>query len=1076
MKPRLLTRYMKTLLGRGLYKGVEPSAKQHKLVQQLLAGASPGEVQTTAELMERTIQRYVKDPLHGTTVEAAKDILGGKFKGGTVFFGDTPLAEHYARKRVRERGGAEALIGIKPVSSLSPDQQKSYVKSFTRLQIKSNYAAWDAVDEGFQFSIFPGFSKGAPGELFQIKGIRPSSGSPASWITKKDVIKSHYPDFPAARTQPFKTGTTRRIYFDLETQGLQRFQKELGRGRGDPLLISQFSVFDPTGRHEMSGRFTNILEHLTGVDPENIPDDLLKQLSKRRLTTDRLWSVAGWWDVGVRDRENVLHSVLKRHLQVQAKTYVSPLKKIRGKDIKVTVKDPSKYVEEFLGGLLDEVREGKTDQIQVRGWNIGYDWGRLEEAAYLGGEGTRDLLSQVKSYSKGGRLPPKIKWVDVHSRWRQVLFETMRKSKSYTPTFLDYSMVDSYVSKGILKPKGKELEKLLAPHDALRSLMDELNQAAGKLKAGDPSGASDVWRGRFLGKRTRASGKQIDQVVQILTKASDSPTYTSFHQAQLELRKLDKNDPWVRNLFDIAYEKELGRHQGHVSLLGKSIRDQGSAADIGLVDDAFSFVRGGKQSEVGNVLMAAAKERWDNKLPKTFLDLEDLLSGQVHDSDVDKLISASIDEAFDYIEPTAKGLYDEKLRSLVVKRAAGTEHIEAGVHSVLREAAQKRGPKGYAQAVLEAGRPAIDIFKRIPQLFNVKPGVFWGITGLTASAAILLSDKEEKPVFTEGIREPDGAWSQIAGIEPSGDTKTDFGSGRNPIMQMLGYPHGPQVEWIGAGQLGLRGDNLYESIVDDTDQDSEIMRKGTWIGQLVAITLQDSIAGSEEYVALPDLGIHGQIDILLASGIPLEVKTVGSVDVLKSLRGPKSSAISQANFYALATQAPFSYVAYFSRDDPSKFRLFKVNADYPRLLSDRAEVIQAQDIATSSGQKRWEPFQSSRFMSLNNPGIGLERMWDTFYSQAVPPVRIYNPMAVPEGTYPRATNAYDAIPKLRDYAHLKRETFRSKGHGGVVQHLHREAKGAKIREQRTRLSRVQPSMYSTRAPNPKNRASRCEVR
>jgi hypothetical protein len=269
---------------------------------------------------------------------------------------------------------------------------------------------------------------------------------------------------------------------------------------------------------------------------------------------------------------------------------------------------------------------------------------------------------------------------------------------------------------------------------------------------------------------------------------------------------------------------------------------------------------------------------------------------------------------------------------------------------------------------------------------------------------------------------------------------------------------------------------LYESILREEQEDNEILRKGTWVGRLVSNALHDSIAGAEEYVALPSVGIHGYIDIMLASGIPMEVKTVSNNKALKSLRGPKSAAVSQANFYALATNAPYSYVAYFARDDPSQYRLFKVDANPERLLSDRVEVLQAYQTAQEAGLYQ-PPVFPSRFFSFENPLSGISRLQEQVWETIVPPVRVWNPMPENHGVYPRAVNAFDAVPALRDYGHTKHQAFYRTGHGGLVQLMHSEAKGAKIKDQRTRLKRVHPQLATTRSSVMHcNRASRCEVR
>lgn len=895
---------------------------------------------------------------------------------------------------------------------------------------------------------------------YRFSGVRPSSGGHGAAFPKADVMKPHGLDFPGGRKQDFKSGSERSVlYVDVETQGLRRSMSARGQTKRtfqDVVRISQFSVFDPRGEYSQTGQFTNILDHLgKDVDPNNLSEAVLNDLQRKRPKTDSLYR-AGFWDKGITRPGNVLRGVLQRHIKA---TQESPGK----------AKDISVYGEEFLGNIISRSKKGPTT---VKGWNLSYDWKILADEATDRGGKFKSLFDQVMDLSKGPDA--KVKWVDVHGRWKQQVFESMMRDRNFTPVHTDYKAVQQFVDKGIAAPD--DIGKLLRPHHSLRKFMDDLDEAS----KGGTKHARKVWTKRFSGKKPLDSNKKIEQIVDILTKSSEKPSYQSFHEAQRQMRLIDGGDEkWLQNVFHETYSEFIG-DQKHVSLVGKGIREQTGAA-IGIFDDAFNFILGGRQSQVGDMAMAAAQERWEDKLPTQFRALEQVLKGQVHDSDVDTKLTSALDGIFDFMDKQ-EGAYDNQFHALFQGQMERTKHYQAGMHELLES---KLADKGVVRHAAAAERTIVGkikehgskLFGRLEQVTGMQPKVMgaWGVLGL--SAAYLLNERNDDADAVNAfhaIRDPHGAWEQIAGITPSGDTKTDFGSGRNPMNQLLGTPYGAQVEWIGASQLGLRGDFLYASILEQ-NQPNEVMRKGTWIGEMVADTLKDSISGSEQYVAIPELGIHGQIDIHLASGIPMEIKTVETAEKLKSLAGPKAAAVSQANFYALATGKPHAYVAYFSRENPGDYKLFKVHADRQRLLADRQEVLQAQRMAVDSGQKRWEPFQSSRFISLNNPGIGLERLWDTF-SSTFKPLALSSPANVPLGNYPRAMNSFDAISRLEDYGKHKRAAFYSNGAGGVVQQLHRGAKGAKIRDQRTRLSRVSPNMSTSRAPCPVNRASRCEAR
>jgi hypothetical protein len=83
--------------------------------------------------------------------------------------------------------------------------------------------------------------------------------------------------------------------------------------------------------------------------------------------------------------------------------------------------------------------------------------------------------------------------------------------------------------------------------------------------------------------------------------------------------------------------------------------------------------------------------------------------------------------------------------------------------------------------------------------------------------------------------------------------------------------------------------------------------------------------GTEVAVTDKELGIKGMVDLVVrqeGENIPIEIKTVETVEDLEALERPKDSHISQQNFYSHAMGSSGGYIMYAARADPSKRKTF----------------------------------------------------------------------------------------------------------------------------------------------------------
>ena len=1039
-----LSEYVADLIAQPLEYG---SGRKHDLGPRL-GKATRADVADAAAHVERYVRRYVRNPLHGTSQLAAQGILKKGFRSGYSFFGGEDLAKYYARKRTADPA-KQALVGFKRISQLTGEQQKQYIRTFADFLPEQNVHALEpATKAGWQFSLYA--RRGIPAELLELKKA-PSEkmlrmqarvpGPMLKWARGRQGILPWAPEVsvprpprppkpPTAASRPMPSGSeVERFILDLETEGLRTTQKvkglpDFGRAPTERLRISQFSFAGPRHlrKHTIKHAWTDILgtpDDLmrAGVESGKYPKAWLKQISSRKAT--------GYWDIGVRADGNVLRGVLDRHVNAVFAGRATH-----------TEKD---LVGRMLTTMRDRLRLGK--RVDLMGWNISFDWGRITEVAGHD-TGLSGLLTEIRTFGRTSKYPQgsaRFTVTNARDRYQRLMFEAMLEDRKYAPRFTNHQTLDVLRGRG-QRPSAAMINEITQPHRALRKFMNDLIRAKG--------GKASVWQMRF-----RKQGTEGQEIARQLEKmAQGNWSYDSYLEMVQKM-----HDGGYQAIFDRIYTGG----KKHISVLGKATRDL--TGPEGLVDNAFTYILGGRQVDVAEVLAP------------DFPALNKLVA-RAHDSDVDRMLSPRVHDKLGEILDLP---WDDPLRVRVVKRAKETRRLAAGVterfdiETGLRQlvAEEKAFRAGVEGAAAQAPKSYL---REWGQNLGIKnPKTFWAKAAVVVGGLYLLSERNNEPPEIEGQRYPDSMWTEMHAMNPSGGPRTDFGSGRNSIAQMLGLPYGK--EWLNASTIGYRGDRLtdhLQNIQSGGELDNAAIRKGEWIHRFVQQRLQDQILGSEYVVTDPRTGVRGHIDIMLASGIPLEIKTAADASTLRGLKGPRPAHISQANFYALATGAPFAYIAYFSRENPEQYRMFRVVANQAKLVEDVARTREVVDSLREKGQLR------ARGLGLF--GVSHSDWWtdvmQAFTQEPIPSTVDYPPR-MERGLYPPASNGFTGAPAIQDYGVHKWRKFRTKGHGGLVQHQHVQAKAAKIRDQRTRLQRVQPAVSQNRRPaRPVNSASRCEVR
>jgi hypothetical protein len=236
-----------------------------------------------------------------------------------------------------------------------------------------------------------------------------------------------------------------------------------------------------------------------------------------------------------------------------------------------------------------------------------------------------------------------------------------------------------------------------------------------------------------------------------------------------------------------------------------------------------------------------------------------------------------------------------------------------------------------ASAVREEGVPSVS--KSIKR----KQRGALGVAIFTLAGLALLGNRNG------GIKHSGTDYNQIEGMSPSGDPLLhSFGSGNDSFqaeaIANLTYGTHYGSNTIRASSLGYRGDRLRSMLlgVSSFDDYTKSSEKGTHIHSVIESEyLRSGIAQTSEHtIHSSELDVMGHVDLVLKSGVPLEIKTVADYDALENLKSPREAHISQANFYAYALKQPYSLIGYAARNDPKKIKYFKVNTNINRIMKD----------------------------------------------------------------------------------------------------------------------------------------------
>jgi len=178
------------------------------------------------------------------------------------------------------------------------------------------------------------------------------------------------------------------------------------------------------------------------------------------------------------------------------------------------------------------------------------------------------------------------------------------------------------------------------------------------------------------------------------------------------------------------------------------------------------------------------------------------------------------------------------------------------------------------------------------------------------------------------------------------------------IMNTINNPVARRDDWISASSLTVRRQDqlisrvsnpAYADIVNrKTDVQQRRMLEATEGGtaqhtQIERELMKSGIAkDTEVYLEDPTNRVFGHMDVLLASGEPMEIKTVESRE-FDYLKGPKEEHISQINFDMQVLGVQTGKIMYSARGEPGRRKVFDVTANFGTYAQDIARVRSYQE-------------------------------------------------------------------------------------------------------------------------------------
>jgi hypothetical protein len=730
------------------------------------------------------------------------------------------------------------------------------------------------------------------------------------------------------------------LYLDLETEGLisKFWSRALGsdpmnlrRARAGMPRISEVALRGANSSFNVFG-YTDIVTK-DMLERHGVTRHQLRNLNAR-LPVGLYRELIGasgpaLWDPSVAIEGSVLNKIFRRHGRHA----------IRGRG------QPSTSL---VGGVVEALERASLEgQVTLTGWNItGFD------LPVLLGNATADQSARLGNLIRSGA----VNITEGAENYYRVLFNRVVHG-GHIPMMTDRAALNA--AGGVRILNAQQARQYLRPNMPLYQFGEDIKANITGKDAFQRR--AEAWARSYRGTNRGQDAQRVaSRVAKRLSSIKDYDSYLRILRRS-QLAHSSYMGGWNQSFYEVVGEMYRQTGMDHTHVLGDVKKMRGNA---GLADrvagnastrtmagriNAFQFVLGGEQGQVGESLLRAMQELNDPRVPELTRALRGAHTGS-RDTRALEIISrlmAPSPENRDLLQAFERHHFnEERLDEIYTRRIAnisedqGTlarvNEIFAGSGAAKQAARVPKSKAGRHRAFLTSTR------RRLRNIFRTPEKPIKGMlrAGAALAGAALLFDmigpsdddledgelKERARKRMEGIRRPESMYRRVEGINPS-----------DMEYANVSHFHSGANIWDGMATASyLSNEQMWSNpyIRDDDDQFAAFKSSGILAHRALQAHLLRQGMIEDTEVPVRQFGMSSTIDAMLAGGIPLEIKSRTSQEKVEAMAGPRAKDIGQINFDILATGAPYGYIAYTSQEEPTKFKLFKILPDPARLATD----------------------------------------------------------------------------------------------------------------------------------------------
>lgn len=742
-------------------------------------------------------------------------------------------------------------------------------------------------------------------------------------------------------------------------------------------------------------------------------------------------------------------------------------------------------------------------QVELRAWNISYDMEIItQNIDKFGTDSEKEKFQRLFGKLENNAAPIKIvdQADKLKNLQFDLMLADEQYATYHVDTQRVEDALKTGTSKEVIRTKiqknilDNESSSFLKQNTALRNLATEVKRVSGGLERSGPrQQVVKKLENRFLGAITRSdevleTNSVERKVVNVAAKmvyelANPIGERNSIETIRKALGELDKSDTTKRTMNRIfkvsdgslggimGFAKDSDIYAAEDGSLHRTVLKFKNRMATGL-DLQSGYSLGTGQGLINTFVQAKdtyietlndSGKAPEGELKKLFTAIDGLdgTTAGLHDASVDVrnmigLTEKVLDRNYGSMPADVVDFMQNVLKQNAIASATskldtmidGTQ-IEGGILTKLGVYLDGAMPGGdqtniasVAQNTAETvGDVARSTFETVQKGMQTRGGVLTRAALITSGLVLLGNTSGD--IKTSGSKH-----NTLEGMSPSGDPLLhSFGSGNdaysNQALNNLKYNFNLGSETLRSSMLGNRGDRLYDMLLGrNTFNDyTRSAEKGNIVHKIIEQEyMSKGLAQSREhFVYSSELDVVGHIDLVLKSGVPLEIKSVEDFEALERLKSPKEKHVSQANFYAYALQQPYAIIGYAARNDPNRVKYFKVNTNIQKVMEDVSVIRKASADLRRQGHDVIT-YSAHKYMS----DLHLQLTQNKYTENAVGTAAAVAPgmLASPEDY-----EGYSAIKSLGDYSRfIKKLVWRQERKANLTNSLQYKGK-SKIRNQ-----------------------------